>query len=118
MFQPRIAELLADRGIDCVAVATDPLLRGADDEPILESALAAQRTLVTNNVADFELLRARRAGEGRDVPPIIYTGDARFPRDRRFIGRLVHALEHAARDRVADDHGGVLWLTPVLEDRG
>lgn len=43
MFQPRIAELLASRGIDCVAVATDPLLRGADDEPILENAIATER---------------------------------------------------------------------------
>lgn len=118
MFQPRIAELLAARGIDCVAVATDPLLRGADDEPILENAIATERTLVTNNVADFELIRMRRASEGRAAPPIIYTGDARFPPDRRFIGRLVDALEHAARDHLADRHGGVVWLAPVLDERG
>ena len=117
MFRARVAELLATRSIDCVAVAADPLLRGADDEPILENAIATQRTLVTNNVADFELIRARRASEGRTVPPIIYTSDARFPRDRRFIGRLVEALEHAARDHLADRHGGVVWLGPVLDDR-
>lgn len=117
MFQPRIAEQLASRGVDCAAVAADSLLRGADDELILENAIATRRTLVTNNVADFELIRMRRASEGRAVPPIIYTGDARFPRDRRFIGRLVHALEHAARDRIADRHGGVVWLAPVLDHR-
>lgn len=115
MFPPRAAELLARRAIDCVAVAADPLLRGSDDEPILEHAIASRRTLVTNNVADFELIRARRASEGRAVPPIIYTTDARFPRDRRSIGRLVHALEQAARDHLADRHGGVAWLAQLLD---
>ena len=117
MFQPRLAEMLVSRGIDSVAVAADPLLRGADDEPILESAIAVQRTLVTNNVADFEPIRVRRASEGRAIPPIIYTSDARFPRDRPFVGRLVHALEHAARARIAELHGGVVWLAPLLDDR-
>ena len=116
MFPPRVAELLAGRAIDCVTVAADPVLRSADDEPILENAIATQRTLVTNNVADFELIRVRRASEGRVVPPIIYTSDARFPRDRRFIGRLVDALERAARARVAERHGGVVWLDHALDE--
>lgn len=118
MFPPRVGELLSSRGVDCVAVAADPVLRGADDEPILENAVATQRMLVTSNVADFELIRTRRVSEGGAVPAIIHTGDERFPRDRRFLGRLVDALEHAARNRLADRHGGVAWLAPLDDARG
>lgn len=68
------------------------------------------RVLVTNNVIDFERLRQRRAAESQPVPDLVYTSEAAFPRDRKFVGRLVEALEHAARQRTVHAYGGVLWL--------
>jgi hypothetical protein len=46
------------------------------------------------------------------VPPLIYTSDSAFPRDRRFVGRLVEALDAALETDAAHHHGGVLWLAP------
>lgn len=112
MFAPRIAELLHSRGVDCRAVAAEPELRAMDDPDVLEAALADDRVLVTENVADFELLRRSRVAEERPAPPLIYTSSRAFPRNRRFTNRIVEALERAAVDRRAMSHGGVYWLDP------
>lgn len=110
MFSPRIAERLRSLGIDCLAVAEDITLRSQDDDAVLEAALATGRVLVTNNVGDFERLRRRRAPSGQATPPLIYTSDGAFPRNRRFVGLVVEALEYAARSRLVHAHGGILWL--------
>lgn len=112
MFAPRIADDLRSRGIDCRAVAEEAGLRSLGDDDVLDAAVAEARTVVTNNVADFELLRRQRASDGRAIPPLVYTSDRGFPRDRRFIGRLVDALATAATEGVAEQHGGVCWLAP------
>ena len=116
MFSPAIADQLQALGIDCVAVAADPALTSQDDTAILEMALSTRRTLVTNNVVDFERLRQQRAARDQPTPPLIYTSDATFPRNRKFIGRLVQALEHAAHNRIVHTTGGVLWLTTAPTD--
>jgi hypothetical protein len=44
---------------------------------------------------------------------LIYTSDAAFPRGRRrYVGRLVEALDAALKTDAATRHGGVLWLSP------
>lgn len=112
MFSPRLAEHLRARGVDCIAVAEDVVLASQDVPVVLDAALAANRVLVTNNVVDFERLRTQRSASDQPSPPLIYTSEAAFPRNRRFIGRLVEALEHAAKHRLVHTTGGVLWLTP------
>jgi hypothetical protein len=44
------------------------------------------------------------------VPPLVYTSEASFPRNRKFIGRLVQALQHCADQRLVTSSGGVLWF--------
>ena len=112
MFSPRLAEQLRARGIDCIAVADDVFLSSQDDPVVLEAAIAAGRVLVTNNVVDFERLRTGRTANDQPIPPLIYTSEAAFPRNRQFIGRLVEALDYAARHRLVHTTGGVLWLAP------
>jgi predicted nuclease of predicted toxin-antitoxin system len=112
MFSPRLAEQLRARGVDCIAVAEDVVLSSQDDPVVLEAALAAGRVLVTNNVVDFEPLRTQRSANDQPVPPLIYTSEDAFPRNRRFIGRLLEALEYAANHRLVHTTGGVLWLAP------
>ncbi|MGH9151385.1 MAG: DUF5615 family PIN-like protein [Acidimicrobiales bacterium] len=112
MFSPAIAERLRARGIDCTAVAADVALSSQDDAAIADAALAAGRVLVTNNVIDFEQLRRQRSAVGAPLPLLIYTSDAAFRRNRRFLGRLVDALDHAAARRLVHGTGGVLWLQP------
>ena len=117
MFTPVIAERLRARGVDCIAVAGDVALSSQDDAAIAAAALAGTRVLVTNNVVDFEHLRRQRSAMGAPFPLLIYTSGATFPRNRRFVGRLVDALEHAASHRLVHTTGGVHWLTalPVEE---
>lgn len=113
MFSPRIADELTHRGYDCRSVAADPLLRQRPDDALLAAAVAERRTLVTNNVVDFERLRRDRMADAADVPPLIYTSDSTVPRDRRFVGRLVEALDAALKTDAVSQHGGVLWLSPT-----
>ena len=110
MFSPQIADELAARGIDCRAVAADPLLRALSDLEIFEAALLDGRVIVTNNVPDFESLRRARDAAGGQVPGLIYTSDFTFPRRKAYVPRLVTALEAAATGREAARCGGVLWL--------
>ena len=112
MFSPRLAEQLRARGADCIAVAEDAVLSSQDDPVVLEAALAAGRVLVTNNVVDIEQLRTQRSANDQPVPPLIYTSETTFPRNRKFIGRLAEALEYAANHRLVHTTGGVLWLAP------
>jgi predicted nuclease of predicted toxin-antitoxin system len=112
MFSPRIADELALRGVDCHAVAADPVLRVQSDLEIFDSAMRDNRVLVTNNVPDFESLRRAREAAGGPVPGLIYTSDITFPRTRAYLSRLVAALAAAAADRETAACGGVLWLRP------
>ena len=113
MFHPRITEELSRRGHDCRSVVADPLLRQRSDADLVALAVAEDRTLATNNVVDFERLRRDRQADGAPVPPLIYTSDAAFPRDRRYLGRLIEALDAALKTDTAARHGGVLWLAPA-----
>lgn len=68
MFSPAIAADLTARGIDCRAVAADPVLRALSDLEIFRAALAEERVIVTNNVPDFESLRRAHEAAGNEVP--------------------------------------------------
>jgi Domain of unknown function (DUF5615) len=113
MFSPAIAAGLTSRGIDCLAVAADPLLRAQSDLEIFDTALRDGRVVVTSNVPDFESLRRARGASGGEIPGLICTSDLTFPRTRSYVSRLVTALETAAAGHDAARHGGVLWLRPV-----
>jgi predicted nuclease of predicted toxin-antitoxin system len=93
MFSPEIAAELVKRGHDVVAVAADPGLVGLPDEQVLEWATDQGRCLVTENVKDFEILRRASTAQGRTHAGLLYSGPRRFPRDRRFVGALVVALD-------------------------
>jgi predicted nuclease of predicted toxin-antitoxin system len=112
MFSPRIADELALRGVDCRAVAADPVLRAQSDLEIFDSALREGRVLVTNNVPDFESLRRAREAVGGPVPGLVYTSDITFPKTKAYVSRLATALAAAATDRETSACGGVLWLSP------
>jgi predicted nuclease of predicted toxin-antitoxin system len=112
MLSPQIASELMRRGHDVVAVAADPGLAGLPDEQILEWATEQRRCLVTENVKDDEVLRRASAAQGRTHAGLLYCGPRRFPRDRRFLGALVVALDKliAAGQLPGPDEVG--WLAP------
>lgn len=112
MFHPSIAAELTVRGHDCRSVVSDVTLRQRADSELVAIAVAEGRALVTNNVVDFERLRRGRVAEGAPVPPLIYTSDAAFPRNRRYVARIVEALDAALKTDAVSRHGGVFWLSP------
>lgn len=118
MYSPRIAGLLVERYVDCIAVAENHWLCATDDETVLLAALDQGRVLVTNNVVDFEPLRRTRLAAGLPVPPLIYTDDSTFPRGRAFVDRIAAALAVAATEHMTAAYGGVLWLNPRDHDDG
>jgi hypothetical protein len=112
MFAPEIAAELVKRGHDVVAVAADAALAGLPDDQILAWAAEQHRCLVTENVKDFEALRRQSVAQGISHPGLLYFGPRRFPRDRRFLGALVAALDRllaAEQVPVANEVG---WLSP------
>jgi hypothetical protein len=112
MFSPWIAAELAQRGINCRAVAADPVLRAQSDLEIFDCAVRDNRVLVTNNAPDFESLRRAREAAGGPVPGLVYTSGVTFPRTKSYLSRLVTALAAAAAGRETTRSGGVLWLRP------
>jgi hypothetical protein len=110
MFSPQIALELVRRGHDVAAVAADPELAGLPDEQVLEWATSHGRSLVTENVKDYEVLRRAATAQGRTHAGLLYCASRRFPRDRRFAGALVVALDKllAAGQLPGPDHVG--WL--------
>ena len=59
-----------------------------------------------------ERLRRDRTADSAPVPPRVYTSDVSFPRSRRYVGRMVDALDSALKTDAVSSHGGVLWLAP------
>jgi predicted nuclease of predicted toxin-antitoxin system len=112
MFSPQIAAELVKRGHDVVAVAADPGLAGLPDEQILEWATDQGRCLVTENVKDHEVLRRAAAAQGRTHAGLLYCGPRRFPRDRRFLGTLVIALDKLIAAGHLPGPDAVGWLAP------
>lgn len=92
MISPRVAEVLRAAGHDVVAVAQDVGLRGIPDDALLENATAANRVLVTRNVADFARLHAQWGAEGRRHHGIAMVTEQGFPQNRSFIGALTASL--------------------------
>ena len=112
MFSPEIAAELVKRGHDVVAVAADPALVGPPDEQVLEWATGQGRCLVTENVKDHEILRRAAAAQGRAHAGLLCSGPRRLPRDRRFVGALVAALDKAIAAGRLPGPDEVGWLAP------
>jgi Domain of unknown function (DUF5615) len=112
MFSPEIATELVKREHDVVAVAADPALAGLPDDQILAWAAEQHRCLVTENVKDFEVLRRQAVAQGTTHPGLLYSGPRRFPRDRRFLGALVTALDEVLTAERVPVENEVSWLVP------
>jgi hypothetical protein len=112
MYSHEIAAELVKRGHDAVAVAADPELVGLPDEQVLEWATDQGRCHVTENVKDYEVLRRAAAAQGTTHAGLLYSGPRRFPRDRRFVGALVVALDKLIAAGQLPGPGEVGWLAP------
>lgn len=109
-YSTKIADQLRARDHDVVA-AVERGWHLEEDESLLALCHGEQRTLLTNNVADFAFIARQWAAEGRSHSGLIFTSDAAMPRGRNTIGRYVTVL-----DEILISHRGthpldqVLWL--------
>jgi hypothetical protein len=97
MWSPAIASELRKRGFDAIAIGeTEHASRyaGIPDHDVLARAQQDRRTIVTDNVSDYE--QARRDWEARGNPHhgLIYALNPPFNRHRGgAVGQMVRALE-------------------------
>jgi Domain of unknown function (DUF5615) len=93
MYTLVIAEQLRAGGHDVVAVVERTELRGLADTDIFALAQAEQRTVLTENVADFSVIAGDYDQRGQAHYGLVLADSSRYPRGSpATIGRMVTAL--------------------------
>jgi predicted nuclease of predicted toxin-antitoxin system len=99
MWTPTIALALRKRGFDTIAI-NEPThagrYAGISDDLVFAHAQDDRRAIVTDNIADFELIRLERESRNEIHYGLIYALNPPFNRHRggRVIGQMVNALAH------------------------
>ncbi|HEY4917416.1 MAG TPA: DUF5615 family PIN-like protein [Solirubrobacteraceae bacterium] len=101
MYSPRLAEALRVAGIDASTVA-ELGLAGAADPEVLAAAIAEERVLLTENVADFTRISAELLIAGRHHPGVLIALSSRFSRRVAGAGPLVTAIQELAEQELND----------------
>jgi len=93
MISPRIARELRERGHDVQAVKRDrPELAGRGDSELVGQMTSERRAIVTNDVADFQVIHDRLVAAGDEHGGMVFTFDGTMPRAKRTIPRWVQVL--------------------------
>ena len=112
MHSPRVAEALRADGWDAVALAEDGTLRGSPDARLLAVAVAAGRTMVTEDSGDFLRLAHLSRSEGNAHCGIIITASTRFYRGSvAYPNNLIEALRRFLAAPPVDGDTWVWWLS-------
>ena len=83
MISPKIARGLRSRDFDVQAIKGDrPDLETVADREIVRRIATEQRTLVTNDVLDFQLIHNQMLVAGEEHYGLIFTSDSTMPRTR------------------------------------
>jgi hypothetical protein len=98
MWSPAIATELRRRGHDVVAINEPDAARryaGIPDDEVFAKAQEDGRAIVTDNVADYERVRADWESRGTGHYGVVYALDPPFNRHRgtAVIGQMVRALD-------------------------
>ena len=103
MWSPAIAEQLRARGFDVVA-ACEPAwasrYRSVEDDVVFARAQRDERTVVTDNIEDFQPLHTHLEARNETHWGVVYALRPWFDRSRseEVVGRMVRALEALLRD--------------------
>ena len=101
MYSPRLAETLRVAGMDA-STAAEVGLTGAADPEVLAAAIAEERVLLTENVADFTRISAEHLIAGRHHPGVLIALSSRFSRRAAGVGPLVTAIQELAEQELND----------------
>jgi predicted nuclease of predicted toxin-antitoxin system len=103
MISPRIARQLREKGYDVQAIKHDrPELAGQADNEIVRRMSAEQRAIVTNDVADFQLIHDRAMAAGDHHAGLVFTFDDAMPRSKASVPQWVENIA-ALPDEYRDD---------------
>jgi predicted nuclease of predicted toxin-antitoxin system len=105
MISPKIARELRGRGdFDVQAIKGDrPDLEAIADREIVRRIAVERRTLVTNDVLDFQLIHNQMLAAGEEHYGLIFTSDSTMPRNKASIPLGVSALEKVLTEHSAED---------------
>lgn len=93
MISPRIAHELREHGHDLQNVKKDrPDLASRSDRELIRQMVTERRAIVTNDIADFQLIHDRLLAAGDEHYGMIFTSDATMPRTKDAIPKWVQAL--------------------------
>lgn len=108
---PIAADRLRQNGHDVVAAADLPELATMADEELLRHAAAEERTLVTENVKDFDRIVRAWVVRGDGHAGVIFTSPRRFHRgSAAYPENLVAALSAVLEAPPAHPKDWVHWL--------
>ena len=106
------AERLRSQGHDVLAASDDPVLAVMTDEELLRFAATAQRSLVTENVKDFDRIARVWSTTGEHHLGIVFTSPRRFHRGRlSYPEDLVVALDQLLAEPPGEERDWVHWLS-------
>jgi hypothetical protein len=106
------AERLRSQGHDVLAASDDGVLAVMTDEDLLRFAAAEKRSLVTENVKDFDRIVRMWSTTGEHHLGIVFTSPRRFHRGRlSYPEDLVVALDHLLANPPPGEHDWVHWLS-------
>lgn len=104
MISPKIARELRTRGFDVQAIKADrPDLASIADQEIVRRMAAEKRTIVSNDVLDFQLIHNRLLAAGEGHYGLVFTNDATMPRNKKAIPRWVDTLDQPLSANPTDD---------------
>jgi predicted nuclease of predicted toxin-antitoxin system len=104
MISPRIARELRESGHDVQAVKRDrPDLAGRTDREIVQRMATERRTIVTNDIADFQAIHDRMLAMGEEHAGMVFTFDATMPRSRAAIPQWVQVLAGLLAEHCEED---------------
>lgn len=110
MVSPKIARELKALGHDVQAITDDrPELKATPDIEIVRRMQAERRSIVTNNIRDFQPIHQQLVARGEEHSGMVFTSDASLPRNKASISRWIetlgellktHPSEEALRSRI------------------
>ena len=105
MWSPTIAEQLRRRGHDAIAAQEEvhrPRYGGIADELLFERAQEDERTIVTDNIDDYQPLVAECESRGLPHHGVVFCSSRQFDRSNpRLVGLMVEALDAFFRTDLA-----------------
>lgn len=104
MIAPRIARELREAGHDVQAIKKDrPDLAGRTDREIVQRMSGERRAIVTNDIADFQIIHERVLAVGEEHAGMVFTFDTTMPRRKATVFLWIQTLADLLANHRGED---------------